>query len=202
MIVKQLGWDNGGTVSAAEINAMASQISKIYASLLRPFEEVWAKSLLRQQHSILDAQRRTNGVPPRPPSIVNAAPDGQTLSSATAAQSLSNQQLLSSGFTQAQVEALRLAQSQNHSYTHHQPQSQAGGPQQSALQSQQQTLSTQATVPETVKVEPVQPRTNDPSLEQMSAARAVVTQMRQSMEANKRALLLIGQPSKLLTFQD
>lgn len=141
------------------------ELAKTYAQLLRPFEDVWAQSLLKQQASILEAQRKASGELPVLPTTAARPTEQQTAAMAN----MSPQQLLSFGFNASQVEFMRQQGAGG----------QAGGPM-AAVASAQALAHARANSMSSLKA-----HTTDPSLEQMSEARSVVLQLRAQVENNR-----------------
>lgn len=101
--------------NAPESMRLATELSKTYQQLLRPFEEVWIKSLMKQQQVLLSAQKATTGtagpgtfIPPSTSDLSNvvglnaaslAALKNQTMfPSSPNTTSMTPQQLASLGF--------------------------------------------------------------------------------------------------------
>ncbi|KAK4699889.1 hypothetical protein P7C70_g6366, partial [Phenoliferia sp. Uapishka_3] len=180
-VVKQLGWATD-TDDPSQVQHLAQQLASLYQRLLYPFEEVWQTSLLKQQKQLFEARRKTlaggaNGAP------VNQPPSTAAMAGMTPGQ------LLSYGFNPTQVEFMK---SQTQAPTAAMAMAQAPivapSPQTQAAnlgQNQQkpQGMGTGMGPQTTLKA-----FTAEPSLEQMSEARSIVTQLRASTEQNKSKL--------------
>lgn len=62
-IAAQLGWPVDASAEALrnappETQRISLELARTYMKLLRPFEEIWAKSLVKQQQQIMEAQRK------------------------------------------------------------------------------------------------------------------------------------------------
>ncbi|BGP34390.1 hypothetical protein JCM10296v2_006210 [Rhodotorula toruloides] len=62
-IAAQLGWPVDANANALrdappETQRISLELARTYSKLLRPFEEIWAKSLVKQQQQIIEAQRK------------------------------------------------------------------------------------------------------------------------------------------------
>ncbi|BGP26742.1 ARID/BRIGHT DNA-binding domain containing protein [Rhodotorula toruloides] len=62
-VAAQLGWPVDASANALrdappETQRISLELARTYSKLLRPFEEIWAKSLVKQQQQIMEAQRK------------------------------------------------------------------------------------------------------------------------------------------------
>jgi hypothetical protein len=166
-----------------ETTRLSIELAKTYQSLLRPFEEVWAKSLLKQQQTAMEAKRiaatRTyndmiNGtVPPLPststPAIAPAPYPATTLPTTAAMANMSTTQLAAYGFSEAQVDFLRQAQQ--------------GGAGAGAVPGMEAKLAVPQRAPGTSSL---RAHTSDPTMEQLSEARSIVAQFKAQVESGRR----------------
>ncbi|GAA6054487.1 hypothetical protein JCM3770_001013 [Rhodotorula araucariae] len=162
------------------------ELARLYQKMLRPFEDIWGNALVRQQQSILEAQRSGKPLPgvappqpqsqsqsqlappPRPPSQNGAA--GRAAPSAGQLEA-SRQQLLQ------QAKAASLAAQQVG----------AGTPVLAAKQ-QPNGPSPQQQHPSTTKLN------TEPTAEQVAEARHTVAMIKQSIETTRQNLKAINLP--------
>lgn len=196
-IAAQLGWPVDASVAALrdappDTQRISLELARTYQKLLRPFEEVWTKSLLKQQQTLLENHRngqqqqfgggtgvasgpsatplQTAAPPPlRPPS--QNAQIGNNNGGATSLEA-SRQQLLQ------QAKAASLATQQLQA-------SPAAGQAKAQLPAVAPNL-TSTTTPGTATTSSSSKLNVDPTMEQMAEAKNMVSHIRQQIEASRR----------------
>lgn len=200
-IAAQLGWPVDASANALrdappETQRISLELARTYSKLLRPFEEIWAKSLVKQQQQIMEAQRKgqqqlAQNVPQlpnpqqppppqqRPPSQNAVRPPSQNAVRPPSAQpstpSLAATQLEASrNQLLQQAKAASLAAQQL----------QASAPALAAKQQQANTSS--PSIPQ----QQVPKGGMEPGAEQMEQAKQFVGMLKAQIEAQRRASLL------------
>lgn len=181
LVAKQLGWDVDVSLPtmtspgiSSDTTRLSTELAKSYQQLLRPFEEVWAKSLLKQQQAIANIQ--SNGmtadqISANAPALRAAAASATT---GNALASMTPQQLLSFGFNASQVDVLK------------KPASALPPPAPPRAQSGQATNSNGTPAFGSWQQPPLNGITASPSLEQLSHARSMVAEMKASLDRTRR----------------
>lgn len=190
-IAAQLGWPVDASVAALrdappDTQRIALELARTYQKLLRPFEEVWTKSLLKQQQNLLESHRAGqqqqqqqqqqytpgNGAGSTP--VQGQAPPLRPPSQNAGGVPLHNQQ----GASGSQLEASRqqlLQQAKAASLSTQQVQSSP------ALSGKAQLQNAPPPTPGASKLNV------DPTAEQLAEAKVLVSQIRQGIESSRRA---------------
>lgn len=184
-IAAQLGWPVDASVNALrdappDTQRIALELARTYQKLLRPFEEVWTKSLLRQQQTLLENHRASQQQQQQQQS-------GQAGSAATTTPLLPQQ---------APIQRPPSQNAQTGGGPHGSPQLEASR-QQLLSQAKAASASTQqvqaspalAAAAKAQLPTPGPSKLNtEPSMEQLAEAKNMVSLIRQQIEATRREL--------------
>lgn len=167
-VVKQLNWTSD-TSDPTQTASLATQLAQTYQRLLYPFEEVWHKSLMKQHQQLLESRRKSGVAIPTTAAMAGMTPT----------------QLLGFGFNASQVEFMRSQASTGASAGP----TMATAPIVTASPQTQATALAPGQLPGPTGTS-LRPNTFEPSLEQISEARAIVSQLRSKMDGTRRAPFL------------